>query len=311
MEAALAGEGDTLKLTYLNTRRIFDLVYPYLTLGGQALATELQLQGVDVNVGLLPSARSLRRHLGPTIVLVRRTPAGLEITSRQSLPGGSLAMAPVAMGLLIPAVQKVREAAGRTQSMNNLKQMVLAMHNYADTKGGTLAPAYKADKDGKPLLSWRVLILPFIEEANLYNQFHLDEPWDSEHNKKLIAQIPKIYRSPASKAPPGMTTYLTVRGKDTAFPGAKGIRFPAGIPDGTSNTIMIVEASDRKAVPWTKPDDFEFNEKNPGAGLRGFWPEGFLAALCDGSTRLIHTMDANVLKALFQVNDGMVLPPDY
>ena len=278
VEAALAGEGELLKLTYLDTRRIFDLVYPFLTVGAQALATELQLQGIDVNVGLLPSARSIRRHLGPTIMTVRRTPAGLEITSRQTVPGGgSLASVPIAMGLLIPAVQKVREAAARTQSMNNLKQIALAMHNYHATNG-TFPPAYKADKNGKPLLSWRVLILPYIEQQNLYQQFHLDKPWDSEHNKQWSAMVVKVYRSPMSQAPLNMTTYLTVRGKNTAFPGAEGIKL-TDITDGTSNTIMIVEASDKKAVPWAKPDDFEFNEKKPGEGLRRLLAPGIPGCL--------------------------------
>jgi hypothetical protein len=311
VKALLAEEGNNLlKLTYVDTKRIFDLVYPFLTVGAQALATELQLQGVDVNVGLLPSARAIRPHLGPSIVTARRTPAGLEITSQQTVPGGgSLASAPIAIGLLIPAVQKVREAAARTQSMNNLKQIALAMHNYHDSNG-TLPPAYTVDKNGKPLLSWRVLILPYIEQENIYKQFHLDEPWDSEHNKPLSALVLKVYRSPVSQAPLNMTTYLTVRGKDTAFPGAKGIKLTE-ITDGTSNTIMIVEASDKKAVPWAKPDDYEFNEKKPGEGLRGFWGDFFLAALCDGSVRMIQTLDPNVLKALFQINDGTVLPPNY
>ena len=129
---------------------------------------------------------------------------------------------------------------------------------------GHLPPAYIADKKtGKPLLSWRVAILPYIDQDALYRQFHLDEPWDSENNKKWANAVIAVYRSPASTAKPGMTNYLTVRGKDTVFPGKEAIT-PAQITDGMSNTIMVVEANDAKAVPWTKPDDYEYDREEPG-----------------------------------------------
>jgi len=308
---ALEGEGQLVALSYTDTRRVFDLAYPLLPAFFQMLGTEMRSEGIDVPPGLLPSAGSIRRHLRPSVSTLRRTPAGLESVSRQTLPGGSgLSTMPVTLGLLLPAVQKVREAAARMESANHLKQMALAMHNYLDTNG-TFPPAYTADKDGKPLLSWRVHILPYIEQDALYREFHLDEPWDSAHNKKLIERIPKIYRSPASNAAPGMTSYLTVRGKDTMFPGDKGVKI-TDVTDGLSNTIMIVEASDKKAVIWTKPDDFEFNDKNPIDGLLGLWPQGFQAALGDGSVRMIGgTIDLKVLKNLFIRNDGNPLPPNY
>ena len=178
------------------------------------------------------------------------------------------------------------------------------MLNYASANG-TFPPAYIADKKtGKPLLSWRVAILPYLEQQALYQQFHLDEPWDSEHNKKLADTVIAVYRSPASRAKPSLTNYLTVRGKDTAFPGKDGIKI-ASITDGMSNTIMVVEASDAKAVPWTKPDDFEYDEKQPAAGLAGLWPGVFQAAFCDGSVHAISTaIDAETLRRLFNRHDG-------
>ncbi len=107
-----------------------------------------------------------------------------------------------------------------------------------------------------------------------------------------------------------MTNYLTVRGKDTAFPGKEAIT-PAQITDGMSNTIMVVEASDAKAVPWTKPDDFEYDEKNPAAGLGGLFPGGFNAAFCDGSVRFLSTdIDAETLRNLFNRHDGKPIPAD-
>src|SRR5690606_13567468 len=100
----------------------------------------------------------------------------------------------------------------RMTSSINLKQQGIGLHNFHDTFG-QLPAAYNTDKDGKPLLSWRVGLLPFLEEGALYNEFHLDEPWDSDHNKKLIARMPAVYRSPNSKAPAGKTIYLGVGGK--------------------------------------------------------------------------------------------------
>ena len=161
------------------------------------------------------------------------------------------------------------EASRRAQSPNNLKQIALSLHNYHDAFGAFPA-GYNADADGKPLLSWRVHMLPFIEQAQLYEQFHLDEPWDSPHNKALIEQMPAVYRSPNSTGKPGMSNYLGVSGADGVFvrpqPGQKlGTQF-AQITDGTSNTIMTVEVPDESAVIWTKPGDFAPRKKTQSAG---------------------------------------------
>ena len=140
----------------------------------------------------------------------------------------------------------------------NLRLLGLAMHNYASIYQQILPPAaITSAKDGKPLLSWRVTLLPFIEKDDLYRQFKLDEPWDSEHNKKLIEKMPAIFSTPgiASKAP-GMTHYQVFVGPGTAFePQAdrrEGVPFSA-IIDGTANTLMIAEASGE--VIWTKPEE--------------------------------------------------------
>jgi hypothetical protein len=204
---------------------------------------------------------------------------------------------------LLPAVQAAREAARRAQSTNNMKQIGLAMLNYCDANR-KFPPAYTADKQGKPLLSWRVLILPYLDQAALYGQFHLDEPWDSEHNKKLIDLMPPEYRNPNAAAGPGLTNYLTVRGEHTAFPGKEGIALQQ-ITDGTSYTIMAVEADNERSVPWTKLDDFQYDDKNPMAGLFGMRPGGVLAAFCDGSVRLIPAqIGPDNLKAFFIRDSG-------
>ena len=168
-----------------------------------------------------------------------------------------LTPATVAALVAIPLGQ-VREATQRSQSVQNLKNFGLAMHNY-HSDHGTFPPAYRADPAGRPLLSWRVLILPFLDELALYNEFHLDEPWDSPHNKPLIARMPRVLASPLGPEllqAEGKTTYLTPRGPQTMFPGATPVSLKQ-VTDGTSQTIMILEADDSAATIWTKPDDWE------------------------------------------------------
>jgi hypothetical protein len=200
----------------------------------------------------------------------------------------------IAVALLLPAVQAARESARRMQSSNSLKQLAIAMHFHHDVHNRLPAIA-NFDKDGKPLLSWRVHLLPYLDANDLY-----DEPWDSEHNLRLIEKMPDVYRNPNSAhAAQGMTNYLAIVSKDGVFTGdANGIRFP-DITDGLSNTIMIVEADFDKEVIWTKPDDLSFDPQHPLAGLGHVRQGGFQASLVDGSVHFISlNVDAATLKAL-------------
>jgi RNA polymerase sigma factor (sigma-70 family) len=209
------------------------------------------------------------------------------------------------LGALGPAFAVTRIASQRTQVTNNLKQMALAMHNYHDAYGRFPAPALR-DKSGKPLLSWRVAILPFVEQDTLYKQFHLDEPWDSSHNKKLLAQMPALYAPTRTTTKEPYTTYdQVITGKGAMFEDRKGPRI-ADITDGTSNTIMIVEAG--QAVPWTKPEDVEYDPEGPLPKLGAEFPEGFLAAFADGSVHLIaRSISEPILRALITRNGGEVI----
>jgi hypothetical protein len=210
--------------------------------------------------------------------------------------------------LLTSVIKQERGSAGRIQSVNNLKQIALAFHNYQSAYNH-LPPAALFDKSGKPLLSWRVLILPFIEQDNLYKKFHLDEPWDSEHNKKLLEGMPKVYQMPTEK-PSNRTHYLGFVGKGAAFEGKKGLSLPTDFPDGTSNTILIVEAAE--SVPWTKPQDLPYDPDKPLPKLGGFFEGGFNAAICDGSVRFLsNKITPQTLHHAIQRNDGHVLGPDF
>ncbi len=303
----LQGDAGPVMLSYCDTRKIFELAYPFVPMIAQVALSELAREGIDVNVSILPSAKAIGKHLRPSVTAVRRSPAGIVMISQQTLPGGSVGTAaPMLVALGLPAVGAARGAAQRMQSMNNLKQIGLAMQNHLSALR-TFPAAYSTDADGKPLLSWRVKILPFIEQNALYEQFKLDEPWDSEHNKRLIAAMPEVYRAAGSQAGPGKTNYLTVRGKDTAFPGKEKVRM-ADITDGTSMTAMVVEASDERAVIWTKPDDYEYDEDDPIAGLVGLRPGGFSVAFCDGSVHFLGEFaDPKMVKALFTRNGREVI----
>jgi hypothetical protein len=212
--------------------------------------------------------------------------------------------------LALHVVQHLRMAAARAAATNNLKQLGLAMHSYADKNEGRLPPQAVLGKDGKALLSWRVLILPYLEQDALYKEFHLDEAWDSPHNKKLLKKMPKVYAHPASPARRGETHFQAFVGNGAFFEGKRGLRFPADFPDGTSNTIMFVEAA--KAVPWTKPEDLPYNPKKPLPKLGGFFPGGFLAGLCDGSVRFVrNSVSTKTLRNAITRNDGEVLGADW
>jgi hypothetical protein len=243
---------------------------------------------------------------------------------------GPVAVLPVAMiGVLVPAVQKVREAAATAQGNNNLIQIGLAMHNYHDQQGA-LPPAVVYDKDGKPLYSWRVVLLPYLGADDLYKLFKLDEPWDSSHNKALLAKMPKTYIVPEdlNATASFMTRYQVLDGNGAAFdselrlrknvrplgPGGVTVLLPdflARIPDfldGTSNTILIAEADE--PVPWTKPQDLAFLPKGPLPRFSQLRSRGFQVSMVDVSVRTIpHTTPESTIRALITRNGGEVVPP--
>ncbi len=262
----------------------------------------------------VPTADELTSRLFPTTLALAVDDQGISLIGRESVPGvSSPASSAVVIALLLPAVQSAREAARRAQCTNNLKQIGLAMHNYASAFDNFPKPAI-TDKDGKPLLSWRVAILPYIECQSLYNKFKLDEPWDSPHNKALIKEMPQTYLCPSWKPTgPGMTTYQVFRGPGAMFEAGKGTQI-AQVTDGTSNTILVVEAKD--AVIWTKPDDIEFDQAAAGDrqtlfGAFSNHPGGFNALFADGSVHFIkRTISLPTLKALITRAAGEVISSD-
>ncbi|MEX2171626.1 MAG: DUF1559 domain-containing protein [Pirellulales bacterium] len=231
--------------------------------------------------------------------------------------------------LVAAAVGEARQDAQRNQRMNQFKQLAIAFQNFHDTQKHFSASAAICDKDGKPLLSWRVAMLPFIDETELFNEFHLDEPWDSEHNLKLIERMPDLYADPERPNHDGKTTYQLPVHNETVFPTAnvaavtereisgrklffrQGLTF-RDITDGTSQTIMVVEAAPDRAVPWTKPTDWEVDLANPLDGLKQEGRDGFVSAFCDGSARYISfAVSPETLRKLLARADGEVIDESY
>lgn len=221
-------------------------------------------------------------------------------------------LVPVALALVVSGCAGLFDpfqSAPARITANHLKQIGLALHNYHDAMAqlpihGTAAPG----EPTKPLLSWRVAILPYIEQDNLYRQFKLDEPWDSEHNKKLIPLMPQIYSSLSKDAPPGHTYWQQLVGPGGVRPGSRWsfVRFT----DGTANTAAVVEAAE--PVVWTKPADVDVpKEFAPGAlkaKCAGQFKGGFFVFMWDGSVAVARDdADETALKLLFCPDDGQIL----
>jgi prepilin-type processing-associated H-X9-DG protein len=195
----------------------------------------------------------------------------------------------VLVALLLPAVQAAREAARRANCSNQLKQIGLAMHNYNDVNGA-FPPAYVADANGKPMHSWRVLILPYMEQGQIYNRYDQTQAWDSDANRQLLSEMPSTYQCPSAGQGGQNTSYVVVQGKETIFDGATPCKI-SSITDGTSNTIMIVEAPQAN-IPWTEPRDLNFDELsmiiNSGANSpHSSHPGGVQVLFADGSVRFL------------------------
>jgi hypothetical protein len=222
----------------------------------------------------------------------------------------------IAAFALVPVLvgweESVRWAAFRAASITYLKSIGQAMHAY-HAEHGHLPPAALRDKQGRPLLSWRVLLLPYLEQRDLFKKFRLDEPWDSRHNLPLLNQIPRIY-NPLIGIQGGEinTTFFQVFvGKGTPFEGEGLTLAKIEEADGCANTILVVEAE--VAVPWTKPEDLTFRVDQPLPPLGDSYkkeyyinPKGrYLALFADGSVRcFFHNTPEELIRPLVTWDGG-------
>jgi len=363
-------------LVYVDTAKLFELVYPLVPLLAQAYLGNLHREYLDGEIPPLdsiPSAPTVSRHLVPGTAALRRTKQGLELTSRQPLPGSGLLWTAMAVmqspqtleqqvaaedlpqnagpvspfpapvpfagpdnqtetGPAAPTVGPARTFApsdatpgtapttgtygsapnyvpapvpGNSpplapsavaaseiplpagSSPGHAPAVAYAPAGLAEIGGGIKAyriknrkmpPAYLADKQGKPLLSWRVAILPYVGQQGLYERFHLDEPWDSPHNRQLLPLVPEVYREPdatlvshAAAARPtlennvaGKTRFLLLRGPKTLY-AEPTPPMPTTYEDWVKVIVVVVQKE--RAVPWTKPEEFTYDPKDPGAGI--------------------------------------------
>jgi Protein of unknown function (DUF1559) len=239
-------------------------------------------------------------------------------TWRRWLLFGMVVLA-IPCGVWLPCIRQVRDGEGWTYSADRLKEIGLALHEY-EQQHGELPPAVVTDNTGKPLYSWRVLLLPYLEQGHLFAQFNLNQPWNSPANSPLAAEAPKCYRLPLCvQDPPGLTHYQVLVGPGTAFekPGLTWNDFP----DGPANTLLVVEAHD--AVPWSKPADLTYDPDQPLPPLGGLCGKpihflcyeagrtpGFVACFGDAKVRFIsNKTPAATIRGLITRDGGEKVDP--
>ena len=195
----------------------------------------------------------------------------------------------ILIALLLPAIECARPAARRMQCQNNLKQIVLGLHNYHD-KYECFPPPFVADEEGRPIHSWRVLILPFIEQEKLYEQYNFDEPWNSAGNLELLDMCPSVYSCPEEEDVTTTTSYLALVGPDAAWRENETTTF-ADFGDETGQTLLVVEASP-SGVFWTEPRDLHVLQAAPGVntagkGISSLHKGGANCGFADGSVNFL------------------------
>jgi hypothetical protein len=277
----------------------------------ELLQRSLRMAGGIIAVAKQSIPKETKASLDPLLKLADELVAGAktaksgsqvtaEIKRPEVLDTGAVSI----VGALRQSILDARDDARGAQQMNRIRQVALAMVSYVDAKGAF--PPSVLEKDGKPLLSWRVAVLPYLGEAALYGRFHLEEPWDSPHNLEIAKKMPAVFESPDNPGD-GKTQIMLLTGKDAVFDGGKQIR-PQQILDGMSRTLLCVEAGADKAVPWTKPEDLPFGLEKPLQALGQVSPKGFIAAFCDGSVHRLK-VDNPTLKALVTPAGGEIIDP--
>jgi Protein of unknown function (DUF1559) len=181
--------------------------------------------------------------------------------------------------------ENIKNSALEKSSKHHLERIGMAIRKYHQVHGRMPARA-TVNKTGKPLLSWRVLILPYLGHEDLFKQFRLEEAWNSPHNKKLIDRMPPVFADPETKKPSIMTRYVVPVGKRTLFESVNGLKL-TDIKKAADKTIMVVEANPDCCVVWTQPADIQYDPAHPRKSVTHSRPNGFLAVMASGTVFMI------------------------
>lgn len=292
--SAWCGNGDDAKLVHRTIQSVIPL--------GQNM-----LAGQKSQLPKMPEG--MRGQLSAMIAFMEKLLDGVKVETTTTDDDGAvvtlqvetdLAAVPMMVSLTVSALQSARSAARRTQSMNNMKQLGLAMHNYHNVHKEFPAAVMTAE-DGKTKYSWRVALLPYLDQENLYDAYNFEESWDSPDNKKILAAMPNTYRHPSEDAGVTNSSYYALIGKDTAWgEGDRAIKI-RDLVDGTSNTALFFDA--KRPIPWTKPEDIKYSADEDVPALGGYEAFGFIGALADGSVRyFMRDIDKQTLRAIITRN---------
>jgi hypothetical protein len=206
------------------------------------------------------------------------------------------------IALLIPASRSARPAARRSQCVNNLKQIALALRNY-EQMHNALPPAYTVDANGRPLHSWRTLILPYLEQHALYQTIDLSKSWNDPANAKVLQTSLAVFRCPDAVGPQNTTTYLAIVAPNSCLM-PKELRRLADITDGTDATVMVIEADEGNAVPWMAPVDADESlVMSLGPATKLHHAGGMNACFVSGAVRFLKaSTPAVVRRALISIS---------
>ncbi len=281
-------------------KQVADTIRAGLTLARNTLAS---FRGPAARDGQPEAAKILLDIADPVLEAAEVKVEGrtVHLTATSALKSGQFAAA------LAPAFQAQRSTARRMQSTNNMKQLGLAFHNYAQVNKGQFPTSVMIGPDGKTPYSWRIAVLPYLEQNDLYKQYNFNEPWDGPNNRKLLDKMPVIFHHPDGDGK-SSSYYLPVNAHAVGSPQPSDI---AKMTDGLSNTILLVEA--RREIPWTKPEDIPVPVPTDGPDaplpkLGGFSTDGYNAAFADGAVKFLKdSIDPETLKALFSKDGGELM----
>lgn len=303
LQAAFKQQPNPVLVNYSDPKPRVRSIYSLINTFGPVITQQFDELGIEVTPPVLPPLSDLEPHLQPGVTTFYFSKDGLRSETRGVVPSGfegGPASVEWVVGSLFPALEESYKEGRQGISKNNMKQLGLGLLILEDAKGRYPGQAIR-DKKGNALLSWRVRILPYLDQGDLYKQFRLNEPWDSEHNKTLIEKMPHFLSSPNHPElhKQGKTTYLAPIAKGTLWENPAGSRL-RDVIDGSSNTILLVEAPADNAVIWTKPEDLPIDLKDPRKHLKSVRPGGFQALFGDGSVIFISdSLDVDILRGLF------------